>query len=75
MITREELCSLDRKFPLVKERDYKFGQTTEDNNDSYIETNKEAVVWLLDNSTLLLEIIEKYRRITEITFEGKELDD
>lgn len=73
MINREELSRLGRHFPLVHKR-----QSLESSlecDDSYVDNNLEAAVWMLENSELFFELLVKYRRITEITFEGEKLSE
>lgn len=59
-ITWKDLDRLLEEFPDVEERVYKFGQTTEDNNDSYLSKNKDAAIWLLDNADLILQALSTY---------------
>lgn len=65
-INRETLNSLNRNFPLVKsfveDKDEGFFKSRE----KYLNVNKVQALWLLDNSDLLLEVLQKHRRITEI---------
>ncbi len=61
-ISREELSRLARQFPLV--RDY-------DNDSDRVAKNTEAAIWFLKNRELFFELLTRYRRITEITFEGE----
>lgn len=65
-INREELSRLARQFPLV--RDY-------DNDSDRVAKNTEAAIWFLKNRELFFELLIKYRRITEITFEGEKLSE
>lgn len=69
-LNRKELSRLDRSFPHIQERqslDYPFRE----GDESYVRKNLGAATWFLDNSKLLLEVLERYRIITEITFEGE----
>lgn len=65
-INREELSRLARQFPLV--RDY-------DNDTDRVAKNTDAAIWFLKNRELFFELLIKYRRITEITFEGEKLSE
>lgn len=68
MINRKELKRLERQFPYVK-------NTEADKDWDFLEKNEDAAIWLCDNSDLLLEILRRYHRITEITFEGEKLNE
>lgn len=59
-ISWKDLDRLLEEFPDVKERVYKFGEDDEDNNDSFIGKNKDAVIWLLDNADLILQALSTY---------------
>ena len=74
MISRETLSRLDRHFPHIQERKL-LGYQFQEGDRSYVKKNLVAATWLLDNSDLLLEILRRYRRITEITFEGEKLNE
>jgi hypothetical protein len=68
-LDREELKKLGIRFPLIKER--KLPKDNGFSSRDYVEDNLKAAEWLLDNSEMLLEVLIKYRRITEITSEGE----
>lgn len=67
-ISREELKKLLRQFPLVKER-YLFSSGFPECDDSYVDTNLDACVWLLDNSEVILQALYNYDRVINLVQE------
>lgn len=67
-VSREELKRVIRQFPLVKER-YLFSSGTPECDESYVDSNLDACVWLLDSSELILQALNNYDKIINLVQE------
>jgi hypothetical protein len=67
-ISREELKKLLRQFPKIEDR-YLFSSGFPECDDSYVDANLNACVWLLDHSDLILQALNNYGRIVSLAQE------
>lgn len=74
-VDKEELKRLVCEFPYVKDRepdtDWDYSHSLGEADYSYITKNESSAVWLLDNSSVILEVIEKYSRIVDVLEEDE----
>jgi len=71
-INKDDIKVLLREFPYVARRNPDWWYSPQlpiESEYSFLDKNREAAIWLLENSSLLLEIVQKYSRVVEITNE------
>jgi len=71
-INKDEIKVLLREFPYVARRNPDWWDNPQlpiETDYSFLDKNRKAAIWLLENSELLLEIAQNYSRVVEITNE------